>query len=818
MVRRNATLKVVLFADLAHYTRLVAADEAATLGFMDHCFELFRNACGEFGAELVKTMGDGVLLLFDSAPSAVDYAMALQARVSDLAGAGRGLGRFRMGLHMGEVRRREGDAFGHAVNVAARVQTQAQPGGVCVTDEVYKAAHHATGYVYRYAGRPYLKNVPAPLSLYHVLDGADALVSQADLRVRISVIDGVELRSADDSPIALRSQTARALVGHLALTVRHREQRDRLATLLWPDRPLPQARRALNGSLQILRKAFPEAEAEALLRTGSLIGLREDLVSVDLISILRDLDDGRVDDLLLQRPDIADCVLLGLEDTSVLFAAWLRVTRRRLHESIVDELEALLERFDSGEPVLKRAAMALLAAEPSHERAARRLVRYHVEKGNAAAATRVFDDLCTVLQAQYGLEPSPETIEAVSHLTAQQTHRAVEASARVPRARAPVIAVEAFHSESERFGYAASGFRSELIANLSRFRQWSVIEPPADLGEDGADYLLRGELSCIEDEVRLSLRLSEASARKIVWSDSLAVSRKTWAKVQQEVVAKIASTLEIYLSHDRLARVLRRPLYDLGAYDAWLRGEYLLTFWSPKTEDEAEALFEHAIAEDPGFPPAYASLASVYNSRQFIRPGIKLDQETSYRALELSHRSVALDPLDARNQMALAWSSAVRGQFGQSEVCFELAAQLNPNSPGTLISAALGLAFLDRIDAATDLVTRAIAVTPMLHEFQWSHVATIRHLTGDFAGALEAAERSNDVIVDTPGWTAAALLRLGRRGDAELALARLETSVAAVWQGATPPTRAEVIEWFLSIFPIKNKTVVEELAADLRTV
>jgi class 3 adenylate cyclase len=67
-------LKAILVADLQQYTRLIAADEADTLEYVAQCFQLFQEHCEPFGAEFVKTTGDGVLILFDSASSAVDYA------------------------------------------------------------------------------------------------------------------------------------------------------------------------------------------------------------------------------------------------------------------------------------------------------------------------------------------------------------------------------------------------------------------------------------------------------------------------------------------------------------------------------------------------------------------------------------------------------------------------------------------------------------------------------------------------------------------------------------------------------------------------
>ena len=157
----RATLKAILFADLQQYARLTAANELETLDFVTRCFSTFQVHCAAFGGEFVKTTGDGVLILFDSASSAVDYAMSIQAELGKELEARPDYGKFRIGLHMGEVRRRGQDVFGHAVNMASRVEAKAPPGGVCVTQEVFSATRNATRYGFRFAGRPALKGNPS---------------------------------------------------------------------------------------------------------------------------------------------------------------------------------------------------------------------------------------------------------------------------------------------------------------------------------------------------------------------------------------------------------------------------------------------------------------------------------------------------------------------------------------------------------------------------------------------------------------------------------------------------------------------------------
>jgi class 3 adenylate cyclase/DNA-binding SARP family transcriptional activator/TolB-like protein len=683
----RGTLRSILFADLEQYSRLAAANELDTLNIITRCFELFQAHCDAFGAEFIKTTGDGVLILFDSVTSAIDYAMSMQDRLAALGAERPVFGRFRIGLHMGEVHRRDGDALGHAVNVAARVQTHAEPGGVCATQEVYWAARSATRFGFRFAGRPALKNIPEPIALYHIVAGQTTNTADPGKQRHVLVIDGLVLHDGDGEPIPLRSRKAQALIGYLALSSQLQDVQDRIAALIWPDRTPAAARHALANCLQAVDKTTVGISSKTLFRRGRLIGLSPSQVTVDVVRLLGDLSEGKISDLLLNRSDWADAILFGLEDVSALFNAWLRVTRHNWRDHVLEALENMLDRFSVTEPALRRATTALLILEPSHERAARYLIRHHAETHNLAAAIRVFDRLSEILRERYQMTPSAETTALIASLRRPESAPAGQLPPRRRGGPTPTLAVGRFRARNKSISLLASGFRSELIANLSKFREFTVVELEDGASSPDVDYVLSAECTDAVEDVKLFVTLGEPGTRRVVWSDSFQLSLESWLSLQKQLVGRIASSLEVYLSHDRLSRDLQRLPQDLGVYDAWLRGEDLLTRWSPSAEDEAERLFENAIAADPNFAPAHASLASVYNSRQFIRPGIPTDPTSANRALELAQRAVELDPLDARNHLVVAWSTAMARRFEQSEVHYELGAELNPNSPKTLVSA-----------------------------------------------------------------------------------------------------------------------------------
>jgi tetratricopeptide (TPR) repeat protein len=330
-----------------------------------------------------------------------------------------------------------------------------------------------------------------------------------------------------------------------------------------------------------------------------------------------------------------------------------------------------------------------------------------------------------------------------------------------------------------------------------------------------ADYQLKADCRELGDQLALFVSLEESPASRVVWSESYELTLSNWHATQRSLVGRVASKLEIYLSQDRVTRALQRLPEQLSVYDAWLRGEHLLLRWSAAAEDEAERLFDQAIAWDPTFASAHASLASVYNSRHFIRPGLPRDTTTERRALALARRAVELDPLDARNHMVVAWSTAMVEHYEQAELHFELATELNPSDPKIMVSAALGLAFMGRIDLANRLDAHALELTSLFPEYQWSHIATTRFLAGDYQGAIVAAERSQNVIIDTPGWKAAALGRLGRLEEREGALQDLLSAAKSAWAGPVDPSRRDIISWFLDAFPLRRLDDRRNLAESL---
>ena len=162
-------LAAILVVDAVGYSRQMGTDEAGTLARLRRLrTDVVDPLLAEFDGRVFKTTGDGLFAEFASAVQALRCALAIQARIRDRAGGEPATLQLRMGLHAGDVVAESGDLFGDGVNVAARLEPLAEPGGICISGRVHedclgKVALHADD-----LGETMLKNIDRPVRVYRV--------------------------------------------------------------------------------------------------------------------------------------------------------------------------------------------------------------------------------------------------------------------------------------------------------------------------------------------------------------------------------------------------------------------------------------------------------------------------------------------------------------------------------------------------------------------------------------------------------------------------------------------------------------------------
>jgi adenylate cyclase len=167
--RVERRLAAILAADVAGYSRLMGADEEGTLARLNaHRREFLEPTVAEHRGRVVKRTGDGILVEFVSAVDATRCAIEVQHGMAQ-----RNIGvtdeqriEIRIGVHVGDIIIEEGDIFGDGVNIAARLESVAQPGGLCISEDAYRQVRDKLDANFLDSGERQLKNIARPVRIY----------------------------------------------------------------------------------------------------------------------------------------------------------------------------------------------------------------------------------------------------------------------------------------------------------------------------------------------------------------------------------------------------------------------------------------------------------------------------------------------------------------------------------------------------------------------------------------------------------------------------------------------------------------------------
>jgi adenylate cyclase len=164
-------LAAIMFTDMVGYSALAQRNEALALELLDEHRRLVRPFFPTFQGSEVKTMGDAFLVEFASALAAVRCAVEIQKRITERNAREtpeRQI-QLRIGIHIGDIIRRENDVFGDGVNIAARIEPMAEPGGICISEDVARQIENKIDRRLIRIGPGELKNIQLPVVIYKLL-------------------------------------------------------------------------------------------------------------------------------------------------------------------------------------------------------------------------------------------------------------------------------------------------------------------------------------------------------------------------------------------------------------------------------------------------------------------------------------------------------------------------------------------------------------------------------------------------------------------------------------------------------------------------
>ena len=170
-------LSAILYADVAGYSRLTGLDEEGTHRQLTAGLDTLSKRIETGGGRIVHYAGDAVLAEFGSVVAALESAIGAQeviGQASREVPEDRRL-RFRVGINLGEVMVDREEIYGDGVNIAARLESLAEPGGICISEEVYRQVRTRVGARFDDMGLQSMKNIAEPARSFHVRPGTAAI-------------------------------------------------------------------------------------------------------------------------------------------------------------------------------------------------------------------------------------------------------------------------------------------------------------------------------------------------------------------------------------------------------------------------------------------------------------------------------------------------------------------------------------------------------------------------------------------------------------------------------------------------------------------
>jgi TolB-like protein/DNA-binding SARP family transcriptional activator/Tfp pilus assembly protein PilF len=626
-----------------------------------------------------------------------------------------------------------------------------------------------------------------------------------------------------DRALVIAGRKARALIGYLAVSETHEATRERLVGLLWSEVDESNARASLRQTLREIRLAFEEAGVDALKTDKLTVALNRALVRVDLSDVFESARDGRVHPRLLEVDRAFEHLLDEFDSIDAAFRAWLLTKRQSLQDRILQHLEPAL----SAEAGHRRSevARAILNLDPTHEGAARALIRIKAQAGDIGGALGVYKGLWDLLGDEYDVEPSKETQELIAALKLAQPETKPGSSppALLPAEVAdfsveevesgydarPSIAVLPFRKlATGEDTYFADGIVDNVIHALAGLKELFVIARGSTLAFGGGPidvqaigsalgvrYLLYGSVQRAETRLRIATELIDTETAEVIRASNYDGDLSDLFGLQDRIAEEVVTTIAPQVRQHELRRALRKHPQSMTAYDLVLQALDLLFRMDYASFSRARGYLQRAMLIDPTYAPAFSYAACWHMARVGQEWSPSLDADIR-EAARLSEAAIACDGHDPIALGIYGYvQSYLKKHFDEAFAFFDRAIARSPNCPFPWTFRGATLCFIGDGPGAVASASQGVRLSPLdPHVHLAQHILAQAHYTnGDYHEAVQWARRSdrhNRHLSSNLRTLIASLVAIGNTAEAREVAERhqkiLPTFRVSEWAARTP--------------------------------
>lgn len=344
-----------------------------------------------------------------------------------------------------------------------------------------------------------------------------------------------------------------------------------------------------------------------------------------------------------------------------------------------------------------------------------------------------------------------------------------------------VLPFEEF-SHAPKQEYLADGMTEDIITDLSQLSRLLVIAsntsfmykgeniPVKKIGTDlGVDYVLKGSIRQLGNNLRINVQLINASTDYNVWAERYDRKLTEMFSVQDEVTHNIVRALAIKLTNKEKIRISQRATASLKAYDSFQEGRQLSRVSTKQANEQARMAFRKAVGLDPTYGRVYGALAYTM-ATDYQNGWTSSPQWTIDRALELAKKSVMLDSSSPQTFWSLGFVYTLRKEFENAETAAARSISIAPSYADGYALLALIKLHLGHPKQTLQLISRGMRLNPY---FTWEYLniqGNAYYMLGNYPAAiasLEKAQARNENVIPVKLFLAASYVNVGRLDDAE---------------------------------------------------
>ncbi len=318
----------------------------------------------------------------------------------------------------------------------------------------------------------------------------------------------------------------------------------------------------------------------------------------------------------------------------------------------------------------------------------------------------------------------------------------------------PSIAVLPFENMTgdPKQEYFTDGFTEQIITSLSKIPALFVISRNStftyrgksvkvqQVGEElGVRYVLEGSVQKSSSRIRINVQLIDATTGHHVWAESYDRNLKDIFSLQDDVILKILTALQVNLTSGEQVRVWAEGTKSLEAYMKLMQCREYLYRGNRESILLARRMAEEAIVLDPKYANAYVWLGATHMNEVFI--GASRPKESIAKAIELTQKALAMNGSlgEAHSRLGVLYSWS--GRYDEGIVAAERGVELNPNSGQANFFLGLVLRYAGKSKEAIPVLQKALRLEPLAPDIYFQNLALVYFQTGDCKEAIAACEK-----------------------------------------------------------------------------